>query len=162
VAKLRVILDCNIYVSSFISPKGIAQKILGLAESGQIEIWVSDYTIEELTDVLARPEFSEMFPHFGPENLKIFLSRIRTFARYARDIEHCFVLSRDVKDSHYIDLAVGVEADFIVTTDRDLLDLMTGADMESKEFRQRFRGIKIVKPEEILSVVAEIDLALKP
>ena len=158
----RVILDCNIYVSSFISPKGTSQKILRLAESGQIEIWVSDYVIEELKDVLARPEFLEKFPHFSPENLKAYLFRIKSFAHYVRDIKARFDLARDQKDSHYIDLAAYVDADLLVTRDKDLLDLMTGFDAASKEFRQRFRTLKVVDPDEFLKTIAEINLALGP
>ncbi len=60
-----------------------------------------------------------------------------------------------------IELAVECDADFIVSWDNDLLDLMTGIDLESKQFRQRFRGLKIVNPNEFLKAIDEINLALR-
>lgn len=37
-----------------------------------------------------------------------------------------------------------INADFIVTRDKDLLDLMTGFTDECKEFRQKFRPLKVI------------------
>jgi predicted nucleic acid-binding protein len=45
-----------------------------------------------------------------------------------------FSYRRD-EDEPYINLAVAAGADFIVSRDRDLLDLMTGYTDECKEFR---------------------------
>jgi predicted nucleic acid-binding protein len=70
-------------------------------------------------------------------------------------VSSVFQLPRDPKDEKYINLAIGVEADYIVSRDKDLLDLMTGIDLESKEFRQRFRPLKIVEPIEFLKIIAE-------
>jgi len=61
----------------------------------------------------------------------------------------------------YINLAVEAEADFIVSRDNDLLDLMTDFSVEAKEFRQKFRTLKIVEPIEFLQIVRERQLSLK-
>jgi predicted nucleic acid-binding protein len=71
-------------------------------------------------------------------------------------------LERDPKDEIIIDLAVETEADYIVSRDKDLLDLMINFSVEAKEFRQRFRPLKIVQPIEFLRIVQEEDLSLKP
>ena len=42
--------------------------------------------------------------------------------------------------------ATGGNADYLVSRDKDLLDLMTGTELESKQFRQRFRFLNIVDP----------------
>ena len=52
-------------------------------------------------------------------------------------------------------MAVEIDADFIVTWDKDLLDLMIGIDVESKEFRQKFRSLKIVEPIEFLKIIED-------
>lgn len=72
-----------------------------------------------------------------------------------------FQLPRDPKDEKYINLAVEAEADYIVTRDKDLLDLMTGIDIESKEFRQRFRPLRMVEPIKFLRIIQEKDLLLE-
>jgi predicted nucleic acid-binding protein len=61
-----------------------------------------------------------------------------------------FIYRRDEADEPYIDLAIEVHADFIVSRDNDLLDLMTGYTDECKEFRQRFKALRVIEPEDLL------------
>ena len=39
---------------------------------------------------------------------------------------------------------------YIVSRDKDLLDLTTGTTVECKEFRQRFRPLKVIEPLDFL------------
>ena len=76
-----------------------------------------------------------------------------------------FSLPRDVDDEIYINLAAECEADYVVTRDKDLIDLRTGYSIESKMFRQKFRPLKIVQPLEFLQIVEEKikeTIAVKP
>jgi predicted nucleic acid-binding protein len=43
--------------------------------------------------------------------------------------------------------------DYLVSRDKDLLDLMTGHTDECKDFRRRFRQLKIIEPVEFLKMV---------
>ena len=47
-----------------------------------------------------------------------------------------FAYPRDPKDEPYVNLAVAAAADYVVTRDKDLLDLMTGHTDEAKAFRR--------------------------
>ena len=67
-----------------------------------------------------------------------------------------FSYPRDEDDEPYINLAIAAGAGFIISRDRDLLDLMTGHADKCKEFRQRFRPLKVVvEPGEFLKVLEE-------
>lgn len=57
------------------------------------------------------------------------------------------VLSRDAKDDHYLSLCKEVGADFLITGDKDLLDIPHGA-LTKKGIRTR-----IVSPREFLEEV---------
>jgi predicted nucleic acid-binding protein len=57
-------------------------------------------------------------------------------------------LERDPKDEPYLDLAVAVRAHYLVSRDRDLLDLMKDSD-----FRQRFPDLNIVDPPTFLQAL---------
>ena len=63
-----------------------------------------------------------------------------------RHVPRVFEYSRDPDDEPYLNLAIAARAAFLVSRDRDLLDLMTGHDAESKQFRQRFRFLKVIEP----------------
>jgi predicted nucleic acid-binding protein len=60
---------------------------------------------------------------------------------------------RDPKDEKYVNLAIVAEADYIVSRDHDLLDLMTDFADEAKEFRQRYRPLKVIEPTEFLQII---------
>lgn len=70
-----------------------------------------------------------------------------------RDVPKVFEYLRDPEDDPYLNLAISARAAFLVSRDRDLLDLMTGHDAESKQFRQRFRFLKVIKPLDFLNEV---------
>ena len=72
-----------------------------------------------------------------------------------------FSYSRDPKDEKYVNLAVEAEADYIVSRDNDLLALMTDYTEECKDFRRRFRGLKIVNPVDFLAIVEKKDLSFE-
>ncbi len=65
------------------------------------------------------------------------------------------IIWRDPKDEKYINLAAAAGAAYIISRDTDLLDLMTGFDEESKNFRQKFRLLKVIEPLEFLKIVEE-------
>jgi predicted nucleic acid-binding protein len=57
-------------------------------------------------------------------------------------------------DEPYLNLAIAARAQFLVTRDKDLLDLMNWRKKDGREFRKRFRKLKIVDP---ASFVKEIE-----
>jgi uncharacterized protein len=151
----RVVLDCNILLQAVAREKGVAAKCLNLAESGLIQLFVSRELLTEVEDVLNRPEIRAHFPDLSDEIVGAFLIRLQKLSIHIRLVPKKFSYSRDEDDEPYINLAVAANADFIVSRDRDLLDLMTGHTGECKEFRQRFRSLQVVNPVELLKFVEE-------
>ena len=160
--KPRVIFDCNVFLQAFLSTTGVASKCLKYLNDNLIELYMSRDIFSEIKDVLSRPDFQTKFPHATPENLAIFLEHIKEKAIFVRSVDQHFELPRDKKDEPYLNLAIEIKAAFIVSWDKDLLDLMTEFSVEAKEFRQKSRPLKIVPPIEFLQILAEEDLPLKP
>ena len=96
------------------------------------------------------------------EFIEAYLIRVAQFAKFIKTFPVHFSYSRDPKDEKYINLAVETEAQYIVSRDRDLLDLMTDHTDQAKKFRQRFRQLKIVDPVEFLQIIRKLDLSLEP
>ncbi len=160
--KAKVIFDCNIYLQAFLSTKGVASRCLKLIDAEIIELYISRDVFNEVKDVLSRPEFQVKFPHATNENLIIFLEHIKENAFFVRSLGKYFELLRDKKDEPYLNLAIEIKADFIVTWDKDLLDLMTDISVIGKEFRQKSRPLKIIEPFEFLQILEKKDLPVKP
>jgi putative PIN family toxin of toxin-antitoxin system len=151
----RVVFDCNVLLQAAAREKGVAAKCLNLAESGLIQLIVSREVLTEVEDVLNRPEIRAHFPDLSDEIVGALLKRLQKSSILIRLVPKKFSYPRDEDDEPYINLAVAAGADFIVSHDRDLLDLMTGHTDECKEFRQRFRSLRIIEPTEFLKLIEE-------
>lgn len=151
--KIKSVFDCNIYLQAFVSDKGTAAKCKKLADEGLIEMFVSRDILNEVKDVLNRPELQAKFPHTTPEAVDAFLKNIVENTTFVRSVGKHFELPRDKKDEPYLNLAFEIQANYIVSWDRDLLDLMTDFTTQAKEFRQKFRPLKIVTPVDFLKFV---------
>ena len=160
--KIKSVFDCNVYLQAFVSDKGTAAKCKNLVDKGLLELYVSREILSEVSDVLTRPELQVKFPNATPEAVETFLEDIEEKAIFVRSVGKHFELVRDKKDEPYLNLAFEVKADYIVSWDKDLLDLMTDFTKEAKEFRQKFRPLKIVAPVEFLRIIQEKDLPLNP
>lgn len=158
----RVVFDCNVFWRAFFFKAGVGNDCKRLIDDAIVEHFVSADTIEELVDVLTREETLNKFPHYSSDDVKDFVWEIVAASTLVGKVPSATALPRDPDDEPYLNLAVAVAADYLVTLDRDLLDLMTGIDVESKQFRQRFRHLKIVKPDEFLRIVFEREIPLRP
>ncbi|HSK70225.1 MAG TPA: putative toxin-antitoxin system toxin component, PIN family [Pyrinomonadaceae bacterium] len=150
---LRVVFDSNIFIQFFLNPNSAAAKCLEVVQSGKAELFVSKETLEEIRDVVLRPNILARLPDADEFQIEAFIEYITSISTFIDFVPHSFDFERDPKDEIIIDLAIEAEADYIVSRDKDLLDLMTGYTDECKDFRRRFRGLKIVDPVEFLAMV---------
>jgi uncharacterized protein len=148
-----VVFDCNVLLQAAARERSVAAKCLDLAEGGRVQLFVSREVLAEVEDVLNRPEIRAHFPDLSDEIVGAFLKRLQKVSTLVRLVPKKFSYPRDEDDEPYINLAVAAGADFIVSRDRDLLDLMTGHTDECKEFRQRFRPLRVVAPVEFLKLL---------
>lgn len=158
----RVVFDCNIFWRAFFHRAGIGHECYKLVINESVRHYVSDETVEELLEVLAREDTLSKFPEYDLDDVEEFVNDIVYIPTYVQSVKQLMHLARDIDDEPYLNLAISVRANYLVTTDNDLLDIMTGTDFESKKFRQRFRGLKIVRPDEFLRVVNQTEISLKP
>ncbi len=130
----RIVLDTNTLVSRLLLANSVPARAVRKAV-GEAQLLVSDATMTELADVLARPKFD---PYVSLEDRQQFfrlLGRIALMVPMVHTIRAC----RDPRDDKFLELAVNGEADLIVTGDDDLLAL------------HPFRRIPIVTPAAYLS-----------
>ncbi|HYO90309.1 MAG TPA: putative toxin-antitoxin system toxin component, PIN family [Pyrinomonadaceae bacterium] len=156
--KPRVVFDCNVLLQAAAREKSVAAKCLNMAESGHVQLCVSREVLAEVEEVLNRPEIRAHFQDLTDEIVGAFLQRLQKLSVLVRPIPKKFSYPRDEDDEPYINLAVEVGADFIISRDRDLLDLMTGHSTECKEFRQRFRTLRVVEPLDFLKFLEETEI----
>jgi len=141
----KVVFDCNIFVQAFLSASGPAASCVRLVESNVVTVLLSVEILAELRDVLNRPRLSRRFPAISQELVDEFLRRVLKNADVVKEVGRHFNYERDPKDEKYINLALDGAANYLISRDNDLLDLMKETD-DGKEFRQRFPSLTILNP----------------
>jgi putative PIN family toxin of toxin-antitoxin system len=149
-----VVFDCMIYLQGTTSSRGPAAALLRTFESGELTLLVSDDILDEVADVLSRPKVRRKSPSLTDERVNALLARIRDRATVVSGVPRLFSLERDPKDEKYLDLALHAGAQYLVTRDKDLLDLMEPATEEGRMFRQQHPGLTILDPVAFLRILA--------
>lgn len=158
--KLRIVFDCMIFLQAVLNEKSDSYKLFECLENNFFTLFVSREILAEIMDVLSRPPLRVKYSQITDESTDKFLKRVLVKAVFIKNVSSNFSYSRDPKDEKYLDLAIEIKADYIISRDRDLLDLMTGISVEGKEFRQKSRPLKIIEPQEFLEILSKSGLSL--
>ncbi|MGA2883182.1 MAG: putative toxin-antitoxin system toxin component, PIN family [Bryobacteraceae bacterium] len=118
-ARLKAVLDTNVYISAFQCPKGRNVVLWDAALAGRFRLIVSPAIIQEMAGVL-RADFN--WPEDRVQNA------VRIVARVAGKgivMPHArvHVVAADPDDDRILECAVDGKADLIVSNDHHLLDL---------------------------------------
>ena len=130
---MRVVIDTNVFVSSFFGGK--PGKVIDLWKNGEITICLSPDIIEEYVDVLRRlgledePEIGELIDLFSKKHQLLFATKTPSLN----------VVREDPADDKFIECAVALKAQAIISGDKRLKAI------------KDYMGIKILDPSESLS-----------
>jgi putative PIN family toxin of toxin-antitoxin system len=150
----RVVFDCNVYFQALISPAGPAGRLLAMAAARAVELFASDYVLDELRELTADARIQKKY-RLDEELLLEFFAAISVAAVVVESVPAVFEFARDPGDAHYVDLAVVVDAKLIVSRDKDLLSLADGTTPEGQAFQKRFPGLAVLTPNELLAMLDE-------
>jgi len=95
----------------------------------------------------------QRYPVLNSRLVEVTLMRLRYVADYIARPDARFEYLRDPLDAPFIELAIAGQATHIVSFDKDLLSLPDGRGEASKRFRQRLRGVNVVRPEQLLDLI---------
>ena len=131
--KTVVVLDINIFISAILF-KGTPLEILQLCISkNEIDIAISP---ELLAELIGKLKYKFGIKSQTLESLKVELESSMLYLLPAYTTQIC----RDASDNKIIDLAICAVAEFIITGDKDLLEIKT------------YKGIKIITAVEFLEI----------
>jgi putative PIN family toxin of toxin-antitoxin system len=140
-----VVFDCMVFVQAVANAKGPACACYDLVRSGRLALYISPEIMAEIGDVLSRPKVRRKLPALTDEVVEAFLRDTHGRAVTLTEVPEAYRLERDPKDERYINLALASEASYLVTWDRDLLDLM-----DDEGFRRQFPRLTILEPPALL------------
>ena len=115
---MKVILDCNIWISFLIGHQAsLMQRIL---TDFRIDVLTCEELLNEIQEVSERPKIRS---HVSDEELEEFFRIIYAFGKMLNITTNSEATIRDPKDLYLLSLAESTEADYIVSGDADLLEL---------------------------------------
>ena len=115
--KHRIIIDTNIWISFLIGRRFRLLKKLIVEK--KVEIILSEQILTEIRTVTSRPTFIQYFGSIEVDKLINFLKYVGKMVDIKTEIKKC----RDPKDDFLLSLAIDSQADFLITGDKDLLDI---------------------------------------
>jgi putative PIN family toxin of toxin-antitoxin system len=114
----RIVADTNALVSRLLLPSSVPGQAVRESVDTCI-LLVSEATMNELADVLARQKFDRYIRLEDRQQFLRMLGRLAEFVPIVYPVRAC----RDPKDDRFLEAALNGKADLILTGDEDLLAL---------------------------------------
>ena len=147
--KPRAVFDCMVFLQGAGRPAGPARACFRLVDEERVTLCLSAEILTEVREVLSRPRTQQKFPLLSPEWVETFIRNAESKAVVMAEVPRAFTLERDPKDEPYLNLALATGAQYLVSRDKDLLDLM-----KDDSFRQRCPNLTILDPSAFLQAIA--------
>lgn len=119
---IRAVIDTNVFVSGLISPHGVPGKILRAWEEKRIVVLVNRAILDEIQEVLLRPQIRK-YHRLTDKQVEEFCGHIEQFGILIQQSKKLPHLSIDPDDLKLMDCAIAGKAEFLVTGDKELLNL---------------------------------------
>ena len=143
----RVVFDCNVFAQALLNPQGPAARCLELVRNGQIELFVSNFVLEEISELhLKLPDRAGI----TAEDTEDLAQIVRSYAKLLDPVPIIYIHPIDPDDSAYVNLAIAAKAHLIVSRDKHLLGLNDPTKPWSQEFRDRFSDLRVLTPDQYL------------
>lgn len=114
----KVIIDTNLWIKFLISDD--FNYIDDLIIEGKINLIFSQELLNEIITVMIRPKFKKYFAKKDIEKLLSLFERFGVFVNVKSIVKLC----RDPKDDFLLSLSMDSNADYLITGDKDLLELV--------------------------------------
>ncbi|MBI4990460.1 putative toxin-antitoxin system toxin component, PIN family [Candidatus Gottesmanbacteria bacterium] len=135
--KFKVVFDANIYLSFFLTSGETIAAIFEAWQNNIFEVYASSEIITEIKRVFFYPKLQKYLTKNDRNKMLLLLDRIVKKIYPSEKIE--FI--RDPEDAIYLEAAQACKADYLVSGDKDLLDL------------KKIGKTLIISPKEFLVVI---------
>ena len=115
--KFKIIIDTNLWISFLLNRD--FSRLDKLLLKDEVTLIFSQELLDEFLRVVHRPKFKK---YFLKTDIDTVITRIEQNAHFI-DVTTIVNICRDAKDNFLLSMAIDGEADFLLTGDKDLLEL---------------------------------------
>ena len=137
----KAVLDTNILVSAFITPRGTPAKLLHAWREEQFDLVTSPPILVELQEALCRPKIHIRY-HLSREDIHNFVTLLASATVLVPGTTAVSAPIQDPDDLMVLATAIESQAAYLVTGDKALLHL------------KRFQSVHIITPSAFLRIIA--------
>lgn len=139
---MRVVFDTNVIISAAIAKRASTPaQVLMLWENQQFTLVISDAILAEYKKALTYPHIQQLHKK-TPAQVNTLISKFRKTALVVNPKKE-ETIARDPKDNMFLSCAIASKAEYIISDDRDLLDI------------REHKGIRIFTPSMFLILLQQ-------
>lgn len=138
----RAVLDANVWVSALLWG-GKPAAVIKAAEEGKVDIIVSEAIVGEISQVLAYPKLAKVYQAEGLRHEELIEAVLRV-VKFVEVTKKVNVVAEHPADDKYIECALAVGADYIVSGDKHLLKVGS------------YKKTRIVSVNEFLKIIESV------
>jgi uncharacterized protein len=114
----KIILDTSVIVAHLISRSSGVSDIINHAKNGYIELYISPLILKELKNTIQKPKIKQYLGNYTAR----FIAQYQYLCTIVEP--NCVIeICRDSTDNKFLEVAKTINAEYIITGDKDLLEL---------------------------------------
>lgn len=145
----RAVYDTMIFFQWAVLPPDRQHRTIKALYDGLIRLCLSTASMQEVRNVLTRPELARRFTLLTPERVEAVLGEARRWADWFAVPPRRFSLPQHSKDDHLFDLAIEASAKYLVTWESRLLALGPAQTPQAVLLRRFTPQLRILTPPEL-------------
>lgn len=137
---MKAVLDTNVWLSA-VFWEGEASRIIEKTESKKIKILISEDILSEIIEVLNKEAKFSTYLKNRKQDIEDLIRTILSMSILSATKTKLNIIKKHPKDNIILELALDANADYIVSYNKHLLDLV------------EFEGIRILSPGDFLKIL---------
>jgi putative PIN family toxin of toxin-antitoxin system len=130
-------------------PQGRHHATIRAVYEGAVRLYLSQALLDEIRDVLSRPEVVARSPNITPDRLKQVLATTLEIAEWVADVPPAFTWPQHPDDDHLFNLAIACKAELLVTWETRILKLGADTTPEAQKLRALAPQLQIITPKHL-------------